>query len=130
VSKVTSARIVLTHSVDRGCGILLQHEGWPSVYLELVLKLVEGKGAGQYLAQLEAIGGFGILAKGLLPLDRADFFYSDPLHCIGQPNSRLVIRPQGKRTWGEVKICKDIDLKVEAVKSLIQGPDAKSVGGT
>ncbi len=99
------------------------------MYLEFILERVVGKGGEQYLARLEAIGGFGLLAKGLLPLAGADYFYSDPLQCVGRPNSRLVIRPLGKRTWGEVKTGKDIGLKVEAIESLIQGPDAKSAGG-
>ena len=127
VPKFTNASIVRIGSVDAGCGILLKREGWPSVYLEFVLELVDAGEPGQLMARLEAAGDFGCLAKGILKRDRSDPIYSSPLECVGRPNSRLLVRPVEKLPWAKVKTCADLQVKVEALSPSIHGSNGESV---
>ncbi len=126
--KYTKATIVRTGAPDTGCGILLQREGWPSVYLEFILERIDFTEPGQYLARLEATGDFGRLAKGILILDRSDAFSSGPLQCIGRPNSRLILRPIENQTWAEVTSCQGLAVHVEAIDPSIHGPNGETVG--
>lgn len=128
--KLTNASIVRTGTAECGCGILLQREAWPAVYLEFILERIDTGEPGQYLARIEAAGDFGRLGQGILLLNRSDSFYSSPLHCVGRPNSRLCVRPMEDLTWAEVRSCADLQVKVEAIDPSIRGSNGQAVSST
>ena len=125
--KFTNASIVRTGTPQSGCGILLQREGCPAVYLEFILERIDSREPGQYLARLEAAGDFGCLAQGILLRNRSDCFFSSPLVCVGRPNSRLVVRPLENRNWSDVQCCADLTVKVEALSPSIHGADGEAI---